>query len=48
MRHSYGAHLIQRKATLAELAKLLGDELSVVEKHYAGLMEARHNLAQLL
>lgn len=48
MRHSYASHLIQRGATLAEVAMLLGDEISVCERHYAGLMPARHNLAKLL
>lgn len=48
LRHSYGAHLIQRGATVAEVAALLGDDVTVTEKHYAGLLPARHDVVAAL
>lgn len=48
MRHSCASHLIQRGASLAEVAAFLGDELSVVEKHYAGLLPSSHDVAARL
>lgn len=48
LRHSYGAHLIERGATVAEVAALLGDDVTVTEKHYAGLRPARHNVVAVL
>jgi integrase len=48
LRHSFGAHLLQRGATIADVADLLGDEVSVTEKHYAGLMKAKRGVVELL
>ena len=48
MRHSYGGHLIQLGATVAEVAALLGDDVTVTENHYAGLLPARHDVVARL
>ncbi len=48
MRHSFGAHLLQRGATIADVADLLGDNVIVTEKHYAGLMKAKRGVVALL
>ena len=44
LRHSFGAHLVQNGATLAQVAALLGDSLSVTEAHYAGLSHGEHDV----
>ena len=48
MRHSFGAHLLQRGATIADVADLLGDDVIVTERHYAGLMKAKRGVVALL
>lgn len=48
MRHSFGAHLLQRGAKIADVADLLGDDVIVTERHYAGLMKAKRGVVALL
>jgi integrase len=48
LRHSFGSHLLQRGATIAEVAYLLGDEVRVTERHYAGLMKSNRRVVELL
>jgi integrase len=47
-RHSFGAHLLQLGATIADVAELLGDDVIVTESHYAGLMKAKRGVVALL
>jgi integrase len=48
LRHSFGAHLLQRGAKIADVADLLGDDVIVTERHYAGLMRAQRGVVALL
>ena len=48
MRHSFGAHLLQRGASIADVAQLLGDDIIVTERHYSGLMKAKREVVALL
>jgi site-specific recombinase XerD len=48
MRHSFGAHLLHRGAKIADVADLLGDDVIVTERHYAGLMKAKRGVVALL
>jgi integrase len=48
MRHSFATHLAMKGVPLAEIAGLLGDTLSVTEKHYAGFCPNKVNPLEVL
>ena len=40
LRHSYAVYLLERRATVTEIASLLGDTEAVVRKHYTGWVQS--------
>ena len=48
MRHSFGAHLAQRGATMVKIAEVLGDDVSVVERHFVTFLPDGDDAISLL
>jgi site-specific recombinase XerD len=48
LRHSFATHLVMKGVTLADVAGLLGDTLSVTEKNYAGYSPSLANPLSVL